>query len=802
MTSCFLCNELIVSVNTYINHLRVEHSQNYKSLEFICTFKGCNRSFNLVESFRGHLKKHFSDFHNQTENHVASANNSDNEAIVSLRDTNSNTSYDLGASNVNVNFRYDFLKLALKLLCDETLARSKAFSILKLFYNQFKNFAGNFKTEFKKKLNERNIDSEFIESIFELFENTVHENMLQSEYNIFKELESLGYYITPERRILKSSNEISYKNNHEVLKTSIVHTEMIPLRSVFEKLFNIPEFTEEIINNIQLLKNDEACNIFKSQLWREKLNLLETIEKSVLYVPLDMYIDDFEPLNALGAHSGAYKIGAVYIQIACLPESMQSKLDYIFLLMLYFSEDRKEFGNSRIFRPIIDELNHLQGIGVEIDHKELKRVKFILLGLLGDNLGINAALGFTECFVANHYCRFCKCHKTFMEIIVKEDVSMMRTIENYNLDLLIDDVSLTGVKEKCVFNDIENFHAVDNNSVDVMHDMLEGVCHYNFSEALNYFVTVKKYFSLDLLNERISNYNFGHSTKNKPGLVNQQMLTKKKFKYTAAEMNEFSFNFNILIGDMVPQEDEIWHFVIVFRKVFDIVMSNSCNEDTPLLLSNLIEEHHTLYKKYFGHLKPKHHLMVHYPSLIAKIGPLRRIWTMRFEAKHRFFKKISNTINCRKNMLHSFAVKQQLNVANLLINFEKESTYEEGIKQIIDKQNVSSKYNIQINEDDICYELSWMMRKKIKFKINDVVKHDEFNDGIPCFAIIKVIIKKNSSYIFCLQNLADKGFSTHFQAFDVIPIDNFFSIDIENIEFQRTFCIHKISNMSLINFGT
>lgn len=115
-------------------------------------------------------------------------------------------------------------------------------------------------------------------------------------------------------------------------------------------------------------------------------------------------------------HSGTYKISAVYMKISCLPEIIKSKLDYIYLVILYFSKDRKEFGNAKIFKPIIDELNYLQNTGVKIDYQEFKCIKFILLGILGDNLGLNAALGFTECFVTMHYCRFCKCHRTVMEV--------------------------------------------------------------------------------------------------------------------------------------------------------------------------------------------------------------------------------------------------------------------------------------------------------------------------------------------------------------------------------------------------
>lgn len=40
-------------------------------------------------------------------------------------------------------------------------------------------------------------------------------------------------------------------------------------------------------------------------------------------------------------------------------------------------------------------------------------------------------------------------------------------------------------------------------------------------------------------------------------------------------------------------------------------------------------------------LRPKHHYIEHYPHLIKKFGPLTDVWTMRFEGKHKFFKRSS-----------------------------------------------------------------------------------------------------------------------------------------------------------------
>lgn len=62
--------------------------------------------------------------------------------------------------------------------------------------------------------------------------------------------------------------------------------------------------------------------------------------------------------------------------------------------------------------------------------------------------------------------------------------SKLRDEENYLQDLLTDNVSATGIKESCVRNQINGFHAVYNYSVDLMHDVLEGVCSYDISNIL------------------------------------------------------------------------------------------------------------------------------------------------------------------------------------------------------------------------------------------------------------------------------------------------------------------------------
>jgi len=64
---------------------------------------------------------------------------------------------------------------------------------------------------------------------------------------------------------------------------------------------------------------------------------------------------------------------------------------------------------------------------------------------------------------------------------VKANIQMLRTEQNYLKDC--EDCS-TGVKSKCVFNEIPKFHVIKNASLDPMHDLFEGICRYEIAKIL------------------------------------------------------------------------------------------------------------------------------------------------------------------------------------------------------------------------------------------------------------------------------------------------------------------------------
>jgi len=59
-------------------------------------------------------------------------------------------------------------------------------------------------------------------------------------------------------------------------------------------------------------------------------------------------------------------------------------------------------------------------------------------------------------------------------------------------------------------------------------------------------------------------------------------------------------------------------------------------------------------------LKPKHHNLIYYASVIMQSGPIVLLFVIRLEGFHKALKKIANAIMSRKNVSLSIATRHQL----------------------------------------------------------------------------------------------------------------------------------------------
>jgi len=508
-----------------------------------------------------------------------------------------------------------------------------------------------------------------ISTMFDILKNPFKD--LETEYVRLNTLERLGVYIKPVEISIGNRIKNVIKNGSTVLDTVKINEYIIPLRLVFKKFFEQPNVLITVLkyfNELKSMQGNIICSYLQSEIWKEKCSK----NPNKLLIPFFLYFDDYETNNALGSHAGKKKLGAVYISFgSCFPSEFSSSLNYIFLALLFNSIDRKELGNKIIFKELISEINFLQnnGIDVQIENNSYT-IHFSLALILGDNLGLHSILGYTESFMANFPCRFCKCSKLECNHSVKQDNNKLRNKENYSQDLSIDNLSLTGIHEACVWNEIDGFHATDNYSVDIIHDILEGVCSYDISEILFEFIINLKYFSLSTLNSRILYFDYGPiEGQNRPQYITSDHLKKKKLKMSASEMLCFCRNLGIMIGDLIPDNSEVWLLYILLKKIIDIVTSKAVQVECAILLETLITEHHQLYLKLFHtNLKPKHHHLLHYPYIMKRVGPLSHLWSMRYESKHRESKLTANSISSRKNICYTLSAKHQLRLAYRLLS--------------------------------------------------------------------------------------------------------------------------------------
>lgn len=125
-----------------------------------------------------------------------------------------------------------------------------------------------------------------------------------------------------------------------------------------------------------------------------------------------------------------------------------------------------------------------------------------------------------------------------------ESQLILRNRENYLHDVTKCQVSETGIHVNSIWNDIATFHVTENYSIDMMHDLFEGVCHYDLRQIINNFID-ENFFTLDLLNERKYNFHYGPIDVGDifPDIEADQLNRKKKLRLSAIEMATFCYYF-------------------------------------------------------------------------------------------------------------------------------------------------------------------------------------------------------------------------------------------------------------------
>ncbi|KAJ8911122.1 hypothetical protein NQ315_003297 [Exocentrus adspersus] len=533
------------------------------------------------------------------------------------------------------------------------------------------------------------------------------QTVMENTYELFSEvLSHLKTEICDMNSLQPEQRNDRRHGNSVAVGFKTCEAQYVPIEKVLKKLLELDDVFNVIRNyiNTESENTQSFTSIFNSKLWKGVYKNF----KGRLVLPIFLYYDDFECGNPLGSHSGVHKVGGVYYTIGGIPPKYASRIENIFLWSLFYSSDRVQFGNDVIFREIYKQLLNLENNG-------------IIININGDNLGVNSITGMTQSFSATNFCRICFCTKEVMQTMTLEDENYIRNKINYEQHL---QEKSEGINSTCIFNSLPNFHITQNTCCDIMHDLLEGVCRYDMAKILNYFVFVKKCFSVDELNHRIKYFEYNQyiDIGNRIPAIIVTHIKKGCIIMSAAEMMSFVVHFSLLVGDLVDRESEYWMFYLTLYDIVHFSFKTEITSQELIYFKHLIKDHNQMYMQLFKE-KPKHHFLVHYPSVIANVGPLTNLSSMRYEAFHKIGKTNAHVATSRINIIYTLPLRYQLKFCYRLqfkIGLEDAILVGKTLKN--DLTNLTQYFEEHLNIHENIFEVDWIKFNGIYFNRSCIIK--------------------------------------------------------------------------------
>ncbi|XP_008208609.1 uncharacterized protein LOC100114950 isoform X1 [Nasonia vitripennis] len=187
---------------------------------------------------------------------------------------------------------------------------------------------------------------------------------------------------------------------------------------------------------------------------------------------------------------------------------------------------------------------------------------------------------------------------------------------------------------------------------------------------------------------------------NKLSSIEESKIVGGYLSITTAEMSYLITYFGIIIGDLVPEDDLSWELYLTLFDIIDLITQASITENEISYLSQLLKSHNELYIQIFDEpLKPKHHIILHYPDCIRAMGPTKHYSCEKYEAFHKKAKQCARVVTSRIYIIHTLSTKLQLELAyRFYINKEFKNIIEFGALKKKVTENVDNEVNfVKIN---------------------------------------------------------------------------------------------------------
>ena len=154
-----------------------------------------------------------------------------------------------------------------------------------------------------------------------------------------------------------------------------------------------------------------------------------------------------------------------------------------------------------------------------------------------------------------------------------------------------------------------------------------------------------------MLNYRLNTIKLSNETKK--FFPNIKIYSKtKKLTGSASQIKRLLFIIPLALYDKIKDPyDEVCKMILLLRELCCIASAPALSFNQIAILSSIIKDYiHLRTMCFTDPLRPKHEFVMHYPELFYEFGPLKHVWTLRFETKQLLSKHHRKLENFQKNL--------------------------------------------------------------------------------------------------------------------------------------------------------
>jgi len=728
---------------------------------------------------------------------------------------------DASSSNVQTITAFKNAEFALKLETQHKIPQVSSDAIMQntssLISHHVAEVVNNIKSYLQPKLSLEDL------SFVNTFIKGIKLRNVETEYNRKKYYSSNCGFVEPQEILL--GTELKEIKGHMTEVKSYGY--YIPLQKTLQALLNLRE-----VRTAVLTPHYSGSRFMKDVCDGTYIRTHPLFAKNPNALAIVLNHDDMEVVNPLGSHVKKRKLAMFYISLANIPPEFRSKLVTIQLAAIARSKDLRKFGVEKLLEDFVTTINELQCTGIKF---KIGPSEHLVHGTLVmapcDTLAAQWIGGFKEGVgFAVKPCRTCEVMQTeakqsfilgFEERTLAKHMERLQDLESISKKSKEYWSKMWGINARSVLCKIENFPLNQCLVHDPMHILTEGIVPYEVALMLHDFIYVKKYFTLNYLNNQIDGFPYSYLDKfNKPERIERKHILDKKLKQTSASILTLCYIMPFLIGEKVREDDEMWKNFVRIAQITILATSPYADLDTVGQLDQLVSSHHYKFQEIYPteSITPKFHYCLHLANQIKQFGPGRHQWCLRFEGKHGFFKqkKWHNFKNIPKSMAdfhQKYMCYRMLSSSSMLGNDAENFLYSGDLVKVgsivdIEKDlpevkeqclNLFSKHHL-----NIAYPLTGYTSPEVSIHGHTykpgVVLHLNDVEGVPAFGLVCQNLIYDNMKFFIMKNLTTLEFDCHYNAYVVKHAGNQVVEGFLDIENKWPLSVYHVRNEMYVTY--